>query len=85
MAFAELPRARISGDAPSVVDLLVQTGLAPSRGQARRTIAEGGVYLNNERVTDVAAIPDGDRFLHGRWLVLRRGKRSIAAVERSAG
>jgi tyrosyl-tRNA synthetase len=81
VALAELPKARVSGDAPSVVDLLVETGLAPSRGQARRTITEGGVYLNNERVTDVAATPDGDRFLHGRWLVLRRGKRSVAAVE----
>jgi len=80
---AELPRARVDGDLPSVVDLLVATGLAPSRGQARRTIAEGGIYINNQRVTDAAAIPDGDHFLHGRWLVLRRGKRNLAAVERS--
>jgi len=80
---AELPQARMAGDPASVVDLLVETGLAPSRGQARRTISEGGVYINNERVTDVAAILDGDHFLHGRWLVLRRGKRSLAAVERA--
>jgi tyrosyl-tRNA synthetase len=73
----------VAGDPASVVDLLVETGLAPSRGQARRTISEGGVYINNERVTDVGAMPDGDHFLHGRWLVLRRGKRSLAAVERS--
>lgn len=63
-------------------DLLVATGLSKSKGEARRTLSEGGVYVNNVRVEgdDWIAAP-GD-FLHGRWLVLRRGKRNVAGVER---
>jgi tyrosyl-tRNA synthetase len=65
----------------SVVDLFVATGLAKSKGEARRTIAEGGAYLNNERVEDPEYVPvDGD-LVAGSWLVLRRGKRNLAGVE----
>ncbi len=64
-----------------VVDLLVQTGLAKSKGEARRTISEGGAYLNNERVTDLEHVPDGDDLIAGSWLVLRRGKKNLAGVE----
>ncbi|HET7685184.1 MAG TPA: tyrosine--tRNA ligase [Candidatus Limnocylindria bacterium] len=80
-ATADLPRARVERPLPSVVDLLVATGLAPSRGQARRTVAEGGAYVNNVRVADPGATPAEADLLHGRWLILRRGKRAIAAVE----
>ena len=52
-----------------------------SFNEARRTIAEGGAYINNERVTDAEAPVTDDQLLHGRWLVLRRGKRTIAGVE----
>ena len=66
---------------PAVVDLLVATGLAKSKGEARRTVAEGGAYLNNARVEDVEAVPlDGD-LIGGTWLVLRRGKKRFAGVE----
>jgi tyrosyl-tRNA synthetase len=84
-ALAELPRATVrpDQDLPPFVDLLVETGLCESRGAAKRTLAEGGVYLNNRRVTDGAA-PTTSDLLHGRWLVLRRGRRALAAVERSA-
>jgi tyrosyl-tRNA synthetase len=82
-AAAELPRAEVRGELPSVLDLLVSTGLASSRGDARRTITEGGAYVNNRRVTDPAAVPLPDDLLHGRWLLLRRGKRSVAVVERA--
>lgn len=70
------------GSAESIIDLLVATGLSASKGAARRTIAEGGVSVNNQRIDteDWAAQPTD--FLHGRWLVLRRGKRNIAGVER---
>ncbi len=78
---ADLPLAQAGDPIPSVSDLLVATGLAASRGQARRTVSEGGAYLNNERVTAADAVPSRDQLLHGRWLVLRRGKRSLAAVE----
>ena len=58
-----------------------QTGLAKSKGEARRTIAEGGAYLNNERVEDPEAVVPGDRPDRRSWLVLRRGKKSFAGVE----
>jgi tyrosyl-tRNA synthetase len=66
---------------PSVVDLLVETGLARSRGEARRTITEGGAYLNNHRVEDPEQVPTADDLLGGTWLVLRRGKKNFAGVE----
>jgi tyrosyl-tRNA synthetase len=83
-AVAELSSTQLSGPLPTVTDLLVSTRLAESRTAARRTIAEGGAYLNNRRVTDPEMVPADSDLLHGRWLVLRRGKRSLAAVERLA-
>jgi tyrosyl-tRNA synthetase len=65
----------------AVVDLLVETGLAKSKGDARRTIGEGGAYVNNERVTDVEHVPGDADLLGGSWLVLRRGKKNLAGVE----
>ena len=64
-----------------VVDLLVETGLAKSRGEARRTITEGGAYLNNVRVEDPEAEPAPTDLIGGSWLVLRRGKKRFAGVE----
>jgi tyrosyl-tRNA synthetase len=64
-----------------IVDLLVQTGLARSRAEARRTISEGGAYLNNVRVEDPEAAPQAADLIAGSWLVLRRGKKSFAGVE----
>ncbi|HET6381395.1 MAG TPA: tyrosine--tRNA ligase [candidate division Zixibacteria bacterium] len=82
-AAAELPRLEVRAEMPSLLDLLVESGLASSRSDARRTIAEGGAYLNNRRVTDPALVPATDDLLHGRWLLLRRGKRRVAVVERT--
>ncbi|OBI09180.1 tyrosine--tRNA ligase [Mycolicibacter heraklionensis] len=70
------------GAADSIVDLLVATGLSASRGAARRTIGEGGVSVNNVRIDSEEWTPQPENFLHGRWLVLRRGKRNVAGVER---
>jgi tyrosyl-tRNA synthetase len=64
-----------------VVDLLVEAGLVKSKGEARRTISEGGAYLNNERITDVEHVPGDDELIAGSWLVLRRGKKNLAGVE----
>lgn len=64
-----------------VVDLMVEAGLAKSRGEARRTITEGGAYLNNVRVEDPDAEPAQSDLIGGTWLVLRRGKKSFAGVE----
>jgi tyrosyl-tRNA synthetase len=55
-----------------------------SLNEARRAIAEGGAYVNNERVTDAEAAVSPEALLHGRFLVLRRGKRTFAGVEVSA-
>ena len=70
------------GSPDAITDLLVASGLAESRGAARRTVAEGGAYVNNVRVEREDWSPERSDFLHDRWLVLRRGKRNIAGVER---
>ncbi|MEV6491371.1 tyrosine--tRNA ligase [Actinoplanes sp. NPDC051633] len=80
-ALSEAGLTRVTAPLPTVGQLLQQSGLAKSGGDARRTVAEGGAYLNNERVTDAdAAVPD-TALLHGRFLVLRKGKRTFAGVE----
>ncbi len=82
-ALREASVADLSPGGPDgIVDLLVATGLSASKGAARRTIAEGGVSVNNVRVDSEDWVADASRFLHGRWLVLRRGKRNIAGVQR---
>jgi tyrosyl-tRNA synthetase len=70
------------GGPAAITDLLVSTGLSKSKGEARRTIGEGGAYVNNVRIDSEDWVPQPSNFLHGRWLVLRRGKRNIAGVER---
>jgi len=71
-----------AGESPPIDQLLAQTNLVESLSAARRAVKEGGAYLNNERVSDPAYRPvDGD-FLYGRFLVLRRGKKSFAGARR---
>ena len=79
-ALSELPSAHVTELAP-VADLLALVDLVPSKSAARRTIKEGGAYLNNAKVTSEDAVPDAGDLIHGRWLVLRRGKRNLGAVE----
>ncbi|OJZ67910.1 tyrosine--tRNA ligase [Mycobacterium paraffinicum] len=82
-ALRETSVAELEPGAPdSIVDLLVATGLSDSRKAARRTIGEGGVSVNNARIESDEWAPRPADFLHGRWLVLRRGKRNVAGVER---
>jgi tyrosyl-tRNA synthetase len=69
------------GDLPPVADLMVGTKIVSSKSAARRAIAEGGAYLNNQKVTDVDAAPKSSDLLYGRFLILRRGKRTVGAVE----
>ena len=84
-ALAEVPRAVVSatgdGGLPAVADLLAQTGLVSSKSEARRAIAQGGAYLNNAKIAEADAVPGAGDLLHGRFLVLRRGKRSVGGVE----
>ena len=63
-----------------VVDLFAASTLVASRSEARRALADGGLYVNNQRITDAGHVPASGDLLHGRWLVLRRGKRSIAGI-----
>ncbi len=81
-AMAEIPSATVRlVEAPTIVDLLLGAGLAESKRAARRTVQEGGAYVNNAKVLDEAWRPTVEDLLHGRWLVLRRGKRQTAGVE----
>ncbi|HPX38054.1 MAG TPA: tyrosine--tRNA ligase [Mycobacterium sp.] len=70
------------GGPDGIVDLLVATGLSASKKEAKRTVAEGGVSVNNVRVDSEEWVAEASHFLHGRWLVLRRGKRNIAGIQR---
>jgi tyrosyl-tRNA synthetase len=70
-----------AGRLPGILDLLVSAGLAKSKGEARRTVAEGGAYLNNRRVEDPDLQPGADDLVAGSWLVLRRGKKNFAGIE----
>jgi tyrosyl-tRNA synthetase len=79
-AVAELPYAKVD-QLGELVDLFVASGLSASRSAARRTVNEGGAYVNNEKVSDEAAVVTASDLLHGRWLLLRRGKRNLAAIE----
>lgn len=81
-ALAEAPKGQVRlADEPTIVDLLIASGLAESRGAARRTVNEGGAYVNNAKVTDEEWKPAPSDLLHGKWLVLRRGKRNNASVQ----
>lgn len=71
-----------SAEETTIVDLLVGAGLADSKGAARRSIKEGGAYVNNVRIEDEAWFPAESDYLHGAWLVLRRGKKNFAGAKR---
>ena len=79
-ALAELPGTKVAELVP-VAQLLADTGLVASRGAGRRTINEGGAYVNNRKVEAEDEVPAEEDLLHGRWLVLRRGKRTLGSVE----
>ena len=83
-AIAEVPHVAVpaaAGGLPPVTDLLAATGLEASKSAARRAIAGGGAYLNNVKITSEEAVPAAADLLHGRFLVLRRGKRTVGAIE----
>jgi tyrosyl-tRNA synthetase len=82
-ALRETPHISVEGggELPLLTDLLAETGLVSSKSAARRTVEEGGAYVNNERIAGADASVSPDDLLHGRWLVLRRGRRNVAGVE----
>jgi len=82
-ALAELPRTTVSKNVPipTWVDLLAATGVVDSKSAARRIVKEGGAYLNNEKISGEDFAPAKSDFLCGKYAVLRKGKRDLAAVE----
>ncbi|KGA05687.1 MAG: tyrosyl-tRNA synthetase [actinobacterium acIB-AMD-6] len=82
-ALGQLPRTTVKkGDPfPSWIELLVATGVVDSKSAARRILKEGGAYLNNKRVENEDFTPTKSDLLQGKYLLLRKGKRDLAAVE----
>jgi tyrosyl-tRNA synthetase len=83
-ALSQLPRTTVKAGEPipAWIDLLVATGVVDSKSAARRIVKEGGGYLNNVKISGDDFTPAESDFLHGRFIVLRKGKRDLAAVER---
>ena len=81
-ALSQLPKTTIKkGDPyPTWVDLLAATGVVESKSAARRIVKEGGGYLNNKKVESEDFTPSKADLLHGKYLLLRKGKRDLAAV-----
>lgn len=77
----EVGGGTFEGDA-TVVDALVAAGVVDSKGAARRAIGEGGAYLNNERIEDPELVLTPEQLLHGRFAVLRRGRKTVGIAER---
>jgi tyrosyl-tRNA synthetase len=82
-ALSELPRVQISAkeEIPTWVDLLAAAGVVDSKSAARRIVKEGGAYLNNEKISGEDFRLEKSHFLCGKYAVLRKGKRDLAAVE----
>lgn len=82
-ALAELPRTSVAdlSEIPTWVDLIVASGVVDSKSAARRIVKEGGAYLNNAKITGEGYAPSREDFLFGRFAILRKGKRDLAAVE----
>ena len=82
-ALAELPRTQVKSgeEIPTWVDLLAATGVVDSKSAARRIVKEGGAYLNNEKIEGEDFRLEKSHFLCGKYAVLRKGKRDLAAVE----
>ena len=83
-ALAEVGLTTAAGPSPTIVELLVGSGLAGSNSEARRIVGEGGANVNNVRIADVEHVPDAGDWLHGKYLVVRRGRKAVAGVSRPA-
>jgi tyrosyl-tRNA synthetase len=76
----EVERARLDGSGLPLVELLVLSGLAPSKGQARKDMEGGGIYVNNVREPDAQRHLATSDLLFGRYLLLRKGKRNYVTI-----
>jgi tyrosyl-tRNA synthetase len=80
-ALAEVPHAAIGQLGPTITELMAASGIVRSKSAARRAVEEGGAYLNNVKVTDIDLAPEEADLLHGRFLLLRHGKRKVGGIE----
>jgi tyrosyl-tRNA synthetase len=84
--FADVPsstldKERLSGEGLSLIDLLTDSGVVKSKGEARRAISEGGVYLNNHRVSEAAQTVSLNDLMQGHFIILRRGKKNYHLIK----
>jgi tyrosyl-tRNA synthetase len=77
----ELPKDRLSGEGMPFIELLVHAAIAKSKGDARRAMQGGGIYLNNIRVTDVEKLTTMNDSIAGKFIVLRKGARNYFLVK----
>ncbi|GAA1673773.1 tyrosine--tRNA ligase [Glycomyces endophyticus] len=80
-ALVEAGLAEIHKPGVTVAEAMKEAGVVASLGEARRAAKEGGAYLNNVRVSDSEAVIDPSDLLHGKYGVIRRGKKTVAGVE----
>ena len=78
---AGLTKIKLTSEMPNILDILQQTNLCESKSAAKRTVEEGGAYINNERISDLNWTPTKSDLIHGSLLVVRRGKKVMAGVE----
>jgi tyrosyl-tRNA synthetase len=86
-ALREVPHVHLAmgTELPTYAALLAETGLVASKGAARRTVTDGGAYVNNQRIEDAESSPAAADLLPGGWLLLRKGKRNLAGVRMGPG
>jgi tyrosyl-tRNA synthetase len=86
-ALREVPHVHLAmgTELPTYAALLAETGLVASKGAARRTVTDGGAYVNNQRIEDAESSPAATDVLPGGWLLLRKGKRNLAGVRMGPG
>jgi tyrosyl-tRNA synthetase len=78
---SEMPRQSLADGTVTILDLLVASEVAKSKGEARRAIAEGGIYLNNQRVSDPAQAVGAQDVLDGQFLIVRKGKKTYHLIK----
>ncbi len=76
-----IERSKVEGAGTALIDVLVHSGLCPSRGQARKDLEGGGIYLNNQRISEAARTVTGSDLLFGKYLLLRKGKRTYTLLK----
>jgi tyrosyl-tRNA synthetase len=77
----DFERSKLEGTGTTLIDLLVHSGLTPSKGQARKDIEGGGIYLNNVRAAEIGRMVTGSDLLFGKYLLLRKGKRNYTVLQ----